>query len=248
MTYPPNRRSQYTVPADAHSHPQHAAPARSAAVTDGAPIRVLIVDDHAIMRSGYVMVLQHSPGFDVVGEAADGHAAVTAFSRLRPDVVLLDLNLPGLDGWQVLTRLRAIDPTARVLVVSAFGGDEDVHRALAAGAAGYLLKESSVNDVVAAIRAVANRGRRLSTGAAEALAERTRYTALTERETDVLRAMSRGESNKEIGVSLGVTENTVKGYVANVLDKLGVNDRTAAVSLAYERGLLHLPRRDTPGS
>jgi DNA-binding NarL/FixJ family response regulator len=211
-------------------------------------IRVLVVDDHPIMRSGYVMALQQASGFDVVGEAADGDAAIDAIGRLKPDVVLLDLNLPGLDGWQVLARLREMGVPSRVLVVSAFGGDEDVHRALAAGATGYLLKESSVDEILAAVRAIANQGRRLSVGAAQALSERMRFTALTDREADVLRAMARGESNKEIGATLGVTENTVKGYVSNVLEKLGVNDRTAAVSLAYERGLLRLPRRDTPRS
>lgn len=212
------------------------------------PLRVMVVDDHPVMRSGYVMVLRAAEGVTVVGEAADGEAAVAEFSRLRPDVLVLDLSLPKLDGWQVLARVRAMDPQARVLVVSAFGGDEDVHRALSAGALGYLLKESTADEIVAAVRAVARSGRRLSSGAAEALAERTNYTALTDREADVLRAMARGESNKEIGVTLGVSENTVKGYVSNVLDKLGVTDRTAAVSLALERGLIHLPRRDTPRS
>jgi len=213
-----------------------------------APLRVLVVDDHPIMRSGYVMVLRAAEGVTVVGEAADGEAAVAEYARLRPDVLVLDLSLPRLDGWQVLARVRASDPQARVLVVSAFGGDEDVHRALSAGALGYLLKESTADEIVAAVRAVAKSGRRLSPGAAEALAERATYSALTDREADVLRAMARGESNKEIGVTLGVTENTVKGYVSNVLDKLGVTDRTAAVSLALERGLIHLPRRDTPRS
>lgn len=212
------------------------------------PLRIMVVDDHPVMRSGYVMVLRAAEGMTVVGEAADGEAAVAEYSRLRPDVLVLDLSLPKLDGWQVLARVRAIDPHARVLVVSAFGGDEDVHRALSAGALGYLLKESTADEIVAAVRAVARSGRRLSAGAAEALAERANYTALTEREAEVLRAMARGESNKEIGVTIGVSENTVKGYVSNVLDKLGVTDRTAAVSLALERGLLHLPRRDTPRS
>lgn len=212
------------------------------------PLRIMVVDDHPVMRSGYVMVLRAAEGMTVVGEAADGEAAVTEFSRLRPDVLVLDLSLPKLDGWQVLAQVRAMEPQARVLVVSAFGGDEDVHRALSAGALGYLLKESTADEIVAAVRAVARSGRRLSAGAAEALAERANYTALTEREAEVLRAMARGESNKEIGVTIGVSENTVKGYVSNVLDKLGVTDRTAAVSLALERGLLHLPRRDTPRS
>jgi len=210
------------------------------------PLRVMVVDDHPVVRSGFVMVLRAAEGMTVIGEAADGEAAVAEFSRLRPDVLVLDLSLPKLDGWTVLARVRAIDPHARVLVVSAFGGDEDVHRALGAGALGYLLKESTADEIIAAVRAVARSGRRLSPGAAEALAERANYTALTEREADVLRAMARGESNKEIGVTLGVSENTVKGYVSNVLDKLAVTDRTAAVSLALERGLLHLPRRDTP--
>lgn len=212
------------------------------------PLRIMVVDDHPVMRSGYVMVLRAAEGMTVVGEAADGEAAVAEFSRLRPDVLVLDLSLPKLDGWQVLAQVRAMEPHARVLVVSAFGGDEDVHRALSAGALGYLLKESTADEIVAAVRAVARNGRRLSSGAAEALAERANYTALTEREAEVLRAMARGESNKEIGVTIGVSENTVKGYVSNVLDKLGVTDRTAAVSLALERGLLHLPRRDTPRS
>lgn len=212
------------------------------------PLRVLVVDDHAVVRSGYVMVLRAVGGCEIVGEAADGEAAVAEFSRLRPDVVVLDLSLPKLDGWGALAEIRKVDPAARVLVVSAFGGDEDVHRALTAGALGYLLKESTADEIVAAVRAVAKRGRRLSAGAAEALAERANFSPLTERESDVLRAMARGESNKEIGVTLGVSENTVKGYVSNVLDKLGVTDRTAAVTIALERGLLHLRRHDSPRS
>lgn len=227
-----------------------ARPARfdSAGNPAASDIRVLVADGHPVMRLGYAALLNGVNGCTVVGEAADGAVAVAEYGRLCPDVLLLELSLPGMDGWDALTRVLAIDPKARVLIVSDLDGDEDVHRAIAAGALGYLHKHSSTEDVVGAIRAVASGARRLSLGAATALAKRSQYPPLTTRETDVLRALADGLSNRQIGIALGITGNTVKNHVSNVLHKLAVADRTAAVALAIARGITRgphpLPRKD----
>lgn len=212
-------------------------------MSQGAPVRILVVDDHPVVRSGLVSILNRQPGFEVVGEAADGAAAVSEYLRLRPDVLLLDLRLPVLDGWQVLAKVREADPQARVLAISTWGGDEDVHRALAAGAKGYLLKESTEEEIVAALEAVVRGGAKLSPGAAEAMAMRHQFEPLTAREAEVLAGLAKGESNKEIALRTGTAESTIKGHVANIMGKLGVDDRTAAVTVALRRGLLHLPSR-----
>ncbi|MBI3209258.1 MAG: response regulator transcription factor [Candidatus Solibacter usitatus] len=204
--------------------------------------RILVVDDHPVVRSGLVSILLRQPDFQVAGEAADGLTAVAEYQRLKPHVVVLDLSLPGLDGWQALARIRELDPAARVLVISTFGGDEDVHRALEAGAKGYLLKESTEDEIVGAVRAVTEGRTRVSGAAAESMAERMKYSPLTKRELEVLEGMARGQSNKEIGWKMGVTESTIKGHVANIMSKLGVDDRTLAVTLAIQRGLIRLPK------
>ena len=207
-------------------------------------IRILVVDDHPVVRSGLVSMLRRQPGFHVAGEAADGLSALNDYGRLKPNVVLLDLGLPGMDGWQTLRHIRDVDAAARVLVISAFGGDEDVHRALEAGAKGYLLKESTEEEIVSAVRAVADGRTRLSSAAADSIAERVRFEPLTERELQVLRGVARGQSNKEIAWEMGVTESTVKGHVANLMSKLAVDDRTMAVTVGLQRGLIRLPKKE----
>lgn len=206
------------------------------------PVRIVVVDDHPVVRSGLVSILNRHPGFQVVGEAEDGVDAVHQYERLRPDVVVMDLHLPILDGWQTLSRIRELDPKAKMLAISANAGDEDVHRAMECGAKGYLLKDAPKEEIIAAVNAVAEGRRTLSATAAERITERLSYQPLTPRELDILGFIALGESNKEIAARTGVSENTVKGHVTNLMSKLAVDDRTAAVTLALRRGLIRLAR------
>jgi two-component system NarL family response regulator len=203
------------------------------------PIRVLLVDDHPIVRSGMVaLLLRHDMA--LAGEAANGMEAVALYRETAPDVTLMDLGLPLMDGWEAMARIRQYDPAARIVALSSFGGDEDIHRAIVAGARGYLLKDAPEQDVADAIRAVHAGLRRFGTGVADTLASRADYEALSPREAEVLREIARGKSNKEVAGDLGLTESTVKSHVNSILSKLGAGDRTGAVTLAIQRGLIHL--------
>ena len=206
----------------------------------GDEIRILVVDDHAVVRSGLTAILNYEPGLRVVGEAPDGETALVEYARLKPDAVLMDLGMPGRDGWSTTAALREIDSQARVIAMSNYSGDEDVHRALRAGAKGYLLKDATRVEIVNAIREVCAGLRHIPTSAARQLALRVDYDELSERETQVLQAVARGCSNKEIGDSLHLSENTIKSHLKMILAKLHVDDRTAAVTLALRRGLIRL--------
>lgn len=209
------------------------------------PIRLLIADDHPIVRAGLVSLLSDEPGLAVVGEVADGEAAVRATAELRPDVVLMDLRMPGVDGAEATARIRAGeagDPPARVLILTTYESDDQILTAVAAGAAGYLLKASPREEIVAGIRSVAAGRTALSPQVAIRLVERMRNpaaeTLLTPREVDVLRLIARGRNNREVGADLGIGESTVKTHLVKAFEKLGVRDRTRAVTLAMEQGLL----------
>jgi two-component system NarL family response regulator len=200
----------------------------------------MIVEDHHVVRQGFVALLKTIPDFKVVAEAANGEQALALYKEHRPDVTLMDLRLPGAGGVETIGRIRALHPEARIIVLTTFDGDEDIYRALQAGARGYLLKGSEMSELIEAIRTV-HRGRsRIPAAVAERLAERLAGPALTERETDVLRLIVAGKSNKEIAAALFISEATVKTHINNMLSKLGVTDRTQAATTALQRGIVHL--------
>ena len=216
-----------------------------------APIRVVVVDDQELVRSGFCVILDAADGIAVVGEAGNGEAAVAAVAAQHPDVVLMDIRMPGMDGLEA-TRLITQDPSAapKVVMLTTFDLDDYVYEALRAGASGFLLKDSPRHDLIAAIRAAAAGDALLAPSVTrrliEAFARRppeatpspSQLASLTARERDVLLLLARGRSNAEIAVALFVSEATVKTHVGNVLAKLGLRDRVQAVILAYETGLV----------
>lgn len=203
-------------------------------------IRILVVDDHHIVRQGLVALLSTVPEFAVVAEAGDGGEAVDLHRKLRPDITIMDLRLPRMSGVDAITAIRAEAPQARFIVLTTFDGDEDIYRALQAGAKGYLLKGMNAGELTDAIRAVHAGKSKIPAVVAERLAERVSGTELTTRELEVLRLIVKGLSNKEIGDQLHISEATVKTHINNLLSKLGVSDRTQAATTALQRGLVHL--------
>ncbi len=210
-------------------------------MSSAVPISILITDDHFVVREGLRSILRRESDFSVVGEAANGHEAVMAHDRLHPDVTIMDLRMPVCGGVEAIRKIRAADPAARILVLSNFEGDEDIHAALAAGAMGYLLKHSSGDQVTPAIRSLMLGKRWIPQEVAGHLASRERGEILSEREREIVRLLVLGEANKEIASALGITEQTVKSHVKNILAKLQVRDRTEAVTVALRRGIVHLP-------
>lgn len=200
----------------------------------------MVVDDHHIVRQGLVALLNTVPDMTVVAEASDGQEAMELFRRYRPDVTLMDLRLPVLSGVEALTRIRQEFPTARVIVLTTFDGDEDIYRALQAGARGYLLKGMFGDELMDAIRAVHAGKSRIPPAVAERLALRMGGQELTARELDVLKLIVSGKSNKEIGAELKISEATVKTHINSILSKLNVSDRTQAATTALQRGIVHL--------
>ena len=203
-------------------------------------IKILIVDDHHIVRQGLVALLKTVPGFHVQAEAADGEQAVELFRKHRPDVTLMDLRLPKMNGVDAITKIREIAPGARIVVLTTFDGDEDIYRALQAGAKGYLLKGMDLTELSDAIRSVHAGKTRIPPRVAEKLAERMSGATLTARELEVLKLIVAGKSNKDIGNALFISEATVKTHVNSLLSKLGVEDRTQAATTALQRGIVHL--------
>jgi DNA-binding NarL/FixJ family response regulator len=207
-------------------------------------IRILIAEDHHIVRQGFIALLRTVEGFDVVAEASNGDQALELFRTHHPDIVLMDLRMPGTStlqgGVETITAIRDEFPEARIIVLTTFDGDEDIFRAIQAGARGYLLKGMNADELIDAIQTV-HRGRtRIPAAVAERLAERLSGNALTERETQVLRNIVAGKSNKEIATALFISEATVKTHINNLLSKLGVTDRTQAATMALQRGIVHL--------
>lgn len=208
-------------------------------------IRIVIADDHPIVREGLAAVLETQPDFVIVGQAGDGAEAVELVAALRPDVVLLDLQMPRLDGVDALRAMRAANPTVQALVFTAFDTDERIIGAVQAGARGYLLKGAPRDEVFHAVRVVAKGGSTLQPIVAARLMERMSGPAdtdeqLTERETEVLQIMAQGLQNKEIAATLRISERTVKFHVSAILAKLGAGNRTEAVRLAVQRGLVQM--------
>lgn len=211
------------------------------------PIRLLIVDDHAIVREGLRLLLTESPEIDIVGEATNGREALQVASRLRPNVILMDLMMPELDGIEATRRMSRYSPNSQILVLTSFAEDQRVHDAIQAGAIGYLLKDVLQDDLVRAIQSAARGEPTLHPEAQRQLMkqmvvpkEQARLDSLTEREQDVLQLIASGMSNKEIALHLHLTEGTVKGYVSAILAKLGVADRTQAALYAVKHGFVEL--------
>lgn len=200
----------------------------------------MIVEDHHVVRQGFVALLKTVEDFSVVAQAATGEEAVTLYAQHKPDVTLMDLRLPGAGGVETIGVIRKQDPEARIIVLTTFDGDEDIYRALQAGARGYMLKGMDTLELVEAIRTVHRGKTRIPAAVAERLAERLAGPALTERETGVLRLIVAGKSNKEIASALFISEATVKTHINNLLGKLGVSDRTQAATTALQRGIVHL--------
>jgi DNA-binding NarL/FixJ family response regulator len=208
--------------------------------TNGSRFRVLVVDDHPIMRLGIAAIINAQKDMKVCGQAGSGEDAVRLFRQHSPDVTLMDLRLPGMSGLEALRAIRREDPAARCVVLTTYEGDEDIHQALAAGAAGYIIKAMSHDTLVDALRKVHAGTRFLPAPVSQSLAARTPNSDLSPREREVLSLMVHGQSNKDIAASLGITEATVKCHVSVILERLGVTDRTQAVIAAVKRGLEHL--------
>ena len=216
-------------------------------MSETAPIRVLIVDDHAVVRTGLKVFLDLQPDMEVVGEAADGSEGVAMARRLEPDVVLMDLLMPNMDGVTAIGRIKAELPEIEIVTMTSFIEEENVTSALEAGASGYVLKDADAEEVAAAVRAAYAGEVHLDPAVARLLAQRMRdrkspkdelAEPLTEREKDVLRLLGQGMSNKEIGASLFITERTARTYVSNILGKLGLASRTQAALYAVEHKLV----------
>ena len=203
-------------------------------------IRTMVVEDHHVVRQGLVALLNVMPEIEIVGEASDGFQAVELHRHLQPDITLMDLQLPNLGGVAAITRIRAENPAARIIVLTTFDGDEDIFRSLQAGAKAYLLKGMTIDDLLKTIRLVHAGKTSISPEIAEKLAERAGAEDLTPREHAVLERIVAGRANKEIASDLAISEATVKTHVNNLLSKLGVSDRTNAVTVAIQRGLVHL--------
>jgi DNA-binding NarL/FixJ family response regulator len=203
-------------------------------------IRVMLVEDHILIRMGLVTVSQLHPDIELVGEVEEGEEAVACYRKCRPDVVLVDMRLPGINGAETIQELRKEFGPVAVLVLSSYASDDDVYRAVRAGAAGYLLKEMPLPILVEAIRAVHAGKQFFPPAISERLAEQLRQAHLTERELTVLKAIAKGMSNKEIGNACNITEATVKAHITNILEKLQAADRTQAVTTAIRRGLIQV--------
>jgi DNA-binding NarL/FixJ family response regulator len=204
------------------------------------PISILIVDDHPLILAGLAALIDAMPDCRLLAEAGNGRQAVEAYQRLRPDVVLMDLNMPEMCGVEAIEQIRQFDADANIVILTTYQGDEDVHRGLAAGARAYLLKDSGSAQLAACIRAVALGQKFLPTALASKLAERLETNRLSKRELEILVHLSSGKSNKLIARSAGIEVGTVKFHVNNILSKLNVASRTEAATVAARRGLLNL--------
>ena len=204
------------------------------------PIRVLMVDDHPLMREGVAAVLEGQSDMTVAGEASNGSEALESYRALKPDVTLMDLQMPGMNGIDAIRAIRREFPEARIIVLTTYDGDILASRALKAGAAGYLLKSMLRRDLVDTIRIVHSGKRRIPPEIAQSLAEHQADDLLTEREIDVLQLVAAGRSNKIVADELSISEETVKSHMKSIMSKLAANDRTHAVTIAMKRGILSL--------
>jgi DNA-binding NarL/FixJ family response regulator len=203
-------------------------------------IRILIADDHYVVRMGVIAMINNEPDMEVVAEAANGTQALELFNKHKPDLVLLDSRMPVKDGVQVAQEIREQHGAVRILMLTAFDGDEDIHKALAAGARGYILKSSTGEQLIPALRAVAAGKNWVPEEVAGRLARREEFEPLTPRELEVLHELAKGLANKQIADVMNISHHTTKGYLKNILTKLHAADRTEAVMVAIQRGLIHV--------
>jgi two-component system, NarL family, response regulator len=201
-------------------------------------IRIMLADDHEVVREGLAAILIRRETFDVVAEVGDGAAAVEAWQRLRPDIALLDLRMPKMEGVEAIRQIRALDPNAKLIILTTYDGDEDIYQGLRAGAKGYLLKDTPRAQIIEAIHAVLAGRTYIPSQVGEKLASRIHTDALTEKELAILKLIAEGLSNKEIAKALFVSEGTVKFHSNSIYSKLGVSSRTEALKVATARGLI----------
>jgi DNA-binding NarL/FixJ family response regulator len=203
-------------------------------------IRVLCVDDHRIVREGIALIIGREPDMEVIGSVASGEEALKAFAEQRPDVTLMDLQLRSMTGLEAIRAIRRDHPSARIIVLTMYEGDEDIHRALAAGAITYLLKDMLSDDLLRVVREVHAGQRPVRPDVQARLDERAKHSNLTPREVQVMELVAEGRRNKEIASALGITEETVQVHLKNIFVKLAVRERTAAVNVALRRGIVHI--------
>ena len=201
----------------------------------------MLVEDHAVVRQGLMALLAAAPDIQIVGAAIDGSEAITMHAQLQPDVTLMDLQMPKLSGVKAIAQIRAASPAAKFIVLTTFDGDEDIYRAMQAGAKAYLLKGVGIDELLRTIRTVSEGRARIPNEIAEKLAERLKGQQLTSRELETLERIVAGRSNKEIATDLHISEPTVKSHVNSLLGKLGAEDRTQATIIALQRGFVRLP-------
>lgn len=203
-------------------------------------IRILVADDHYVVRMGVIAIINNEPNMEVVAEAVNGRQAVEFYDKHKPDLALLDSRMPLKSGIEAAKEIQSRHPEARILMLTAFDGDEDIHKALTAGAKGYVLKSSTGEQLVPALRAVASGERWISEEVSSRLARREDYEQLTPRELEVLHELAKGLANKQIADVMNISQHTTKGYLKIILTKLHVADRTEAVTVAIQRGLIHI--------
>jgi two-component system, NarL family, response regulator len=201
-------------------------------------IRIMLADDHEVVREGLAAILARREIFDVVAEVGDGEAAVDAWHQLKPDIALLDLRMPKMEGVEAIRLIRASDPNAKLIILTTYDGDEDIYQGLRAGAKGYLLKDSPRDQIIDAIHAVLAGRTYIPSQVGEKLASRVNSDALTDKELQILKKIAEGQSNKKIAAELFISEGTVKFHSNSIYAKLGVSSRTEAVKVAITRGLV----------